>query len=113
MEDSGEFDPEPASVIKMHPSSSILPRALESIYLSWCESSDEEYDEEDMPYPPDLTVLPDFARLLDTVIAKCLVLTYIFLDRLHFLFEWWKSLLLVREFTTYSYSACSQQRPRV
>ncbi|KAF8151172.1 hypothetical protein K438DRAFT_1778831 [Mycena galopus ATCC 62051] len=112
LEDSGEFDPEPASVVKMLPSSSILPRTLESIYLSWCESSDGEYNEEDMPYPPDPAELPDFARLRDTVIAKCPALTYIFLDGLHFLFEWWKSSLLVREFTAYSYDEAKALRAK-
>ncbi|KAF8151258.1 hypothetical protein K438DRAFT_2027051 [Mycena galopus ATCC 62051] len=89
MEDDGEFIPQPASIIKMLPSSAILPCTLESISLRWCYPSRFD-NEENMPAPPDPTQLPDFARLCDMLIAKCPALTYIFVDGYHFLFVWRK-----------------------
>ncbi|KAF8155349.1 hypothetical protein K438DRAFT_1777705 [Mycena galopus ATCC 62051] len=111
--DDGEFIDEPASVIKMLPSSVILPRTLESISLNWYDPEFMISDEEDMPGPPDPTELPDFACVRDTLIAKCPALTHLFLDGYNFLFEWRKTSSLVREFTAYSFDEAEVIRAKI
>ncbi|KAF8156271.1 hypothetical protein K438DRAFT_1986860 [Mycena galopus ATCC 62051] len=107
-----ESIPQPTSIIKMLPSNAILPRTLESISLRWYYMS-RFNNEGNRPAPPDPAQLPDFARLRDTLIAKCPALTYIFLDGYHFLFVWRKTSPLVQESTAYSFYEAEVIRAKI
>ncbi|KAF7349167.1 L-aminoadipate-semialdehyde dehydrogenase [Mycena sanguinolenta] len=80
--------------------SSPLPSTLNFLTFQWefCE-----YDESDHESPPHAADIPDFPVLRAELVAKCPALNYIFFDRYHLLFLWWKT-SSVWEATAYNWS---------